>query len=238
MVTPSCRASACIVLWLSSWCVLSAQSVEDVITLHRAGLSSATIALQIEASGTRYNLTTAELLALKEAGLPESLIQMMVATQRGQDTALSQARTLDAEVERLRTRLMGPLPAYGPIVGWYDDDRAPTLGFDEDMLGYPVYGWSGYPYGSSYGSFSYGTFGYGAWGLPLVTRYYGWSGHHPGHFRHHGHSHHGGPGVIYRSGSFSLYGGTHFGGRSFHHGAGGLYGHYRWGGGGVTFRWR
>ena len=66
-------------------------TVEDVLRLHRAGVSESVIASEIAVTQTVFYLSVEEILRLKEAGLSEELLQYMV------DTALPPGEYVEEE---------------------------------------------------------------------------------------------------------------------------------------------
>jgi hypothetical protein len=61
--------------------------VEEVISLFNAKFSEDFIKRKIKGDGIVFNLTVSDLLRLKEAGIPESLVEAMMATKRAQPAA-------------------------------------------------------------------------------------------------------------------------------------------------------
>lgn len=59
-------------------------AVEEVISLYNAKFSEDFIKRKIKGDGTIYNLSVTDLLRLKEAAIPESLVDAMLATKRAQ----------------------------------------------------------------------------------------------------------------------------------------------------------
>jgi len=59
-------------------------AVEEVISLYNAKFSEDFIKGKIRGDGTVYNLSVTDLLRLKEAGIPESLVNVMLATRKVQ----------------------------------------------------------------------------------------------------------------------------------------------------------
>ena len=62
-------------------------AVEEVISLYNAKFSEDFIKGKIRGDGTVYNLSVTDLLRLKEAGIPESLVNVMLATRKVQPPA-------------------------------------------------------------------------------------------------------------------------------------------------------
>ena len=62
-------------------------AVEEVVSLYNAKFSEDFIKRKIKADGLVYTLGVADLLRLKEAGIPESLVEAMLATKRPQAAA-------------------------------------------------------------------------------------------------------------------------------------------------------
>lgn len=58
----------------------AALTVDDVLKLHRSGLEAATLVAVVEASGETFRLEAEEIIAMKEAGVPEAVIRAMVET--------------------------------------------------------------------------------------------------------------------------------------------------------------
>ncbi len=72
-------------------------AVEEVISLYNAKFSEDFIKRKIKGDGTVYNLSVPDLLRLKEAGIPESLVDAMLATKKVQPApAEGQATTAAA----------------------------------------------------------------------------------------------------------------------------------------------
>jgi hypothetical protein len=59
-------------------------AVEEVISLYNAKFSEDFIKRKIKGDGTVYNLSVTDLLRLKEVGIPESLVDAMLATKKAQ----------------------------------------------------------------------------------------------------------------------------------------------------------
>lgn len=77
-----------------SLCAASAQEAltnETVLKMHRAGLSEAAIVATIQRHPGNYSIKPEDLLALKEAGVPNSIIEAMVSKASGSAGASLQA---------------------------------------------------------------------------------------------------------------------------------------------------
>lgn len=175
------------------------QTVDEIIALVKGGLSEDTIRAQIEVTGTRYTLEPAQLLTLKEAGVPESLIQAMIrtATPGAPTPAPVSAPAIDAELDRQIADVRAALrePRYS-IDRW---NQPPSWYWDGDGW----YGYGAYPYGYGYPVLGFAHYG----GV-----YRGYRSGYGGGF-YHGTS----PGFVYRRGNFGFSFGTNFsgGGGSF-----------------------
>lgn len=182
-----------------------AQTVDEVIALHQAGLSEATILTQIEVTGTIYALDKDELIKLKQAGLSAGLIQAMIrtgdrlASQVRQPTA-QEASTADYRGDSVEdpvdgtasslARSLDTYAGYGTLYG-APADYYPAYGYPVLGLGGPYYGYRSYDYGYPRYGFYHGVYG---------RHYYG-------HRHYHGHHHwrgdyRGGLGFYYRGSNF------------------------------------
>ena len=189
----------------------AAQTVDDVIELHGAGLSEATILAQIQAMGTTYALDKDELIKLKKAGVPETLIQAMIRGAGGaQSVAVTTAAPAGDAIDQQASEIGRELDTYAGWGPWYATSRYPAS-------------WSWYGGAPYLGIYSYGyPYGYGYHGLGVYRL--GYYGHRHYRYRgHFGHRHYGfSPGIIYRGSKFSFAFGTHH-----RHGGYGFKGFYR-----------
>lgn len=115
-----------------------ALTVEEVIDLHKAGLSEETIRAQIEATGATYSLSAEQIKLLKAAGVPEGLIQAMIRTRKAVASARRPAPATD-EARRLLETVEG-----------LEHELSRLRGRDYGYYDYGYYGYYGYGYGSLY----------------------------------------------------------------------------------------
>lgn len=55
-------------------------TVDAVVERHKAGATLQQVIQEIEVTGSRFYLTTADILALREAGVPDPVIDRMLST--------------------------------------------------------------------------------------------------------------------------------------------------------------
>jgi hypothetical protein len=140
--------------------------VEDVIEASRTVPSEAVEAFLAQ-RGDRMELKAAQLLQLADAGVPDRVIDVAVATAYPESFRLAsgaggQAAQVSALDEGSLRRRWGTRSAYGaydPFLPW-------SLRYGYSAFGYSPYGYgySPYGYGYGYGGYGYGGYGYGGYG--------------------------------------------------------------------------
>jgi len=133
-------AVAGLVLLAAASPALAELSVDDVLRLHRADLEAETLVSLVWASGQVFRLEAREILALKEAGVPETVIRAMIETalpQGGPSQAhvvmqdgsilLTNVGTGGAERQEAPTaRDWTNVVPSGPARGWWREDPGPS----------------------------------------------------------------------------------------------------------------
>lgn len=184
-------------------------ALAEVAKLSDAGVDPKVIKAYIDASAYAYNPSPDQIIALKNHGVSDDLIEVLIhhGTQVRQQLAQQNTQSsLPMTAAQVQTPQM--VTTQAPVV------EAPLAGYDTAT--YPVY--NNYYYSSpAYPAYSYGY--YNSWLWPSVS-----FGFYP---RYYGHYYHPG---------FHAYRGSHWGGWSGHRG--GSPGHWggagHWGGGGSS----
>lgn len=218
--------------------------VGDVLKLVHGNVSEDIIVTYIQNSGTVYNLTPQDLVSLREAGVPDRVVNAMLEQRK---RVIETAGAVPQGPATAPYPYQAPAPAQAPLTpgeqGQGPVSTAYTVPYTPSYYdpGYYGYGY-GYPYyypyygaywpfyiGASFGPYCYGRgycgyYGHGYYG----HGYYGHGGYYGGGIHvvpHSGGGFHGGGGGIHVASS-----GFHMGGGGFHGGGGG--GFHGGGGGG------
>ena len=142
-----------------------AMTVDDVTELLQRKVGEQVILEQMNAEGDHFELTTQQILDLKEAGASDDLLREMI--RRGES------------------------PQADSVQDWADDYDSPSVSYnaDYDPFGYYWYGWPGYF--TYYYPFRWGQCGFyyagwwnhrwwdgGLWANSSWTRFHSWNGWH------------------------------------------------------------
>ena len=138
--------------------------VNDVIQMHQDGISDDLILEKIQHSGKVFHLDAGDLRDLKKAGIPDSVITVMLRTEDRDDSDDNDSHY------GVNVGVYGGWcgPVYGPIwwprfVGTYGYG----YGYGGHVYGRGGYGRGGYGYG--HGGYGYGHGGYGRGGRHDAT---------------------------------------------------------------------
>ncbi len=179
--------------------------VGDVVKLARAQVSEDVIITYVQNSGTAYNLSPNEIVYLRDQGVSDHVINIM----------LDQRRNLAASVTQTPPAAPAPAPAY--------PDAASAGGYAQTAPNVPSSSLYVIPYSPSYPGYSYyDSYPY-YYSYPYYGGYYGYGGPSFVFSFGHGFSHgfHGG----FHGGGFHG-GGSHGGGGHMGHGGSGHSGHH------------
>jgi len=187
--------------------------VTDVVKLSRAQVNEEVIVTYIQNSGTAYNLGPSEILYLRDQGVSDRVLNVMLDQRRKVAESLAQTPAPSAAPQQQPAYQQ---PAYSDTgAGAYAQTAPYVPSSSVYTIPYaPTYSYySGYPY-SYYPYYGYYGYGYPYFSVGFYGGYYG------GHYGH-GYYGHGGH-----------YGGGHYGGGGIHVGHGGGGGGHGGGGGG------
>ncbi|NNE08225.1 MAG: hypothetical protein HKN20_06650 [Gemmatimonadetes bacterium] len=187
------------VLALPGFVFGSTLTADDVSALWKAGVGERVILAKIAESGSTFDLSASEIIDLKKAGIPDSVLEAMIRAGEADLDAIQAAipaRTTETEIDE-------------------EDEIPADLGFEryetpeavEVVLvpyAVPRYGgfsfsyWHGYWRDPWYASVAfdwyYPRYWYGAYCSPIgyASLYWGhyWGHHYYGHYGHHGHHGH------------------------------------------------
>jgi hypothetical protein len=163
--------------------------VEDVVKLSRAQVSEGVILTYIQNSGTIYNLGPKEIVALRDQGVSDRVINTMIDQHRNvpQSSAPAQA---PAPTDTL-VAAAAPTYSYPPAPDYSQPAYAqPAATYAPASSVYVIpYPAATYAYYGSYQPYYYGYSGYYGCGYPSVSFSFGYANHY-GHYGHYGHYYH------------------------------------------------
>jgi hypothetical protein len=129
----------------------SAVTVEEVVSLSKAGISEAVILALIDRDRTVFSIEPDELVALKRDGLSDKLVMAMLKSGRAEGDEAARADSAATAAAILTN--VAPTPEV--IVVGHGPERPNTLHPDGIFGAYPAYGPFVPPYGAPYASHRY-----------------------------------------------------------------------------------
>ena len=149
-------------------------TIDDVIDA-TGRVSAETVELWVVERGERFALDASRLIDLADAGVPPSVIDVVVAVSYPEQFVVNDARTVGRSSEAGRGRYARRLdpfvdPFYDPYsrYGYYSGYGSP---FRYGLDYYGRYGYGGYGFG--YGGYGYSRYGYGGFGFGRYNNGYG-----------------------------------------------------------------
>jgi hypothetical protein len=191
--------------------------VADVLKLSRAQVSEQVIATYVQNSGTAYNLNPNEIVYLRDQGVSEHIINIMLEQRKRMIESLPQTPAAQQPAPAYANTTAAPQTYAQPTQTYAPASTVHVIPYPAASYAYynstpyyssyyPYYSSGYYPYYSSsycspyyggyyggyYGyrpslSFSFGFGGYGGYGHGRYHGSYGHGGHHGGSYGHGGH---------------------------------------------------